>query len=70
MEAGDEPYDFLTWHSNVPELKDEKKEMKKEVQKKFSPMGGERLSISAKELESQVLVCTHRHFQLHFGSFE
>ncbi|KAG0098106.1 hypothetical protein BGZ93_001140 [Podila epicladia] len=30
MEAGDEPYDFLTWHSNVPELKDEKAEKKKE----------------------------------------
>ncbi|KAG0033315.1 hypothetical protein BGZ81_008785 [Podila clonocystis] len=30
MEAGDEPYDFLTWHSNAPELKDEKAEKKKE----------------------------------------
>ncbi|KAI9236915.1 MAG: hypothetical protein BYD32DRAFT_487665 [Podila humilis] len=34
MEAGDEPYDFLTWHSNVPELKDEKKELKKEKKQK------------------------------------
>jgi len=39
MEAGDEPYDFLTWHSNAPELKDEKKEMKKEVQNNFPPKG-------------------------------
>ncbi|KAG0200128.1 hypothetical protein BGX28_006708 [Mortierella sp. GBA30] len=29
MDASDEPYDFLTWHSNAPVVKDEKKEMKK-----------------------------------------
>ncbi|KAG0034883.1 hypothetical protein BGZ82_005573 [Podila clonocystis] len=34
MEAGDEPYDFLTWHSNAPELKDEKAEKKKEKKMK------------------------------------
>ncbi len=26
MDASDEPYDFLTWHSNAPVVKDEKKE--------------------------------------------
>ncbi|KAF9430450.1 hypothetical protein BGZ94_006798 [Podila epigama] len=34
MDASDEPYDFLTWHSNVPVLKDEKKEKKKEKKEK------------------------------------
>ncbi|KAF9109856.1 hypothetical protein BGX27_007122 [Mortierella sp. AM989] len=29
MDAADEPYDFLTWHSNAPVAKDEKKEKKK-----------------------------------------
>ncbi|KAF9898259.1 hypothetical protein BX616_004273 [Lobosporangium transversale] len=29
MDATDEPYDFLTWHSNAPAVKDEKKEKKK-----------------------------------------
>ncbi|KAG9327657.1 hypothetical protein KVV02_006361 [Mortierella alpina] len=29
MDASDEPYDFLTWHSNAPVVKDEKKEKKK-----------------------------------------
>ncbi|KAF9097396.1 hypothetical protein BGX23_008956 [Mortierella sp. AD031] len=29
MDAADEPYDFLTWHSNAPVVKDEKKELKK-----------------------------------------
>ncbi|KAG0300649.1 hypothetical protein BGZ98_009019 [Dissophora globulifera] len=29
MEPADEPYDFLTWHSNAPVVKDEKKEKKK-----------------------------------------
>ncbi|KAF8939515.1 hypothetical protein EDD21DRAFT_360672 [Dissophora ornata] len=29
MDAVDEPYDFLTWHSNAPVAKDEKKEKKK-----------------------------------------
>ncbi|KAI1308746.1 hypothetical protein EDD11_004184 [Mortierella claussenii] len=29
MDAADEPYDFLTWHSNAPVVKDEKKEKKK-----------------------------------------
>ncbi|KAF8947634.1 hypothetical protein BGZ47_008401 [Haplosporangium gracile] len=30
MDAADEPYDFLNWHSNVPVVKDEKKELKKQ----------------------------------------
>ncbi|KAF9129012.1 hypothetical protein BGW39_004540 [Mortierella sp. 14UC] len=30
MDAADEPYDFLTWHSNAPVVKDEKKELKKQ----------------------------------------
>ncbi|KAG0368165.1 hypothetical protein BGX24_002920 [Mortierella sp. AD032] len=30
MDAADEPYDFLTWHSNAPVEKDEKKELKKQ----------------------------------------
>ncbi|KAF9434055.1 hypothetical protein BGZ76_008639 [Entomortierella beljakovae] len=29
MDAADEPYDFMTWHSNAPVVKDEKKEKKK-----------------------------------------
>ncbi|KAF8962038.1 hypothetical protein BGZ46_001255 [Entomortierella lignicola] len=29
MDAADEPYDFLTWHSNAPVVKDEKKEKKR-----------------------------------------
>lgn len=27
MDAADEPYDFLNWHSNAPVVKDEKKEL-------------------------------------------
>lgn len=30
MDAADEPYDFLNWHSNAPVVKDEKKELKKQ----------------------------------------
>ncbi|KAF9375327.1 hypothetical protein BGX21_003813 [Mortierella sp. AD011] len=29
MDVADEPYDFLTWHSNAPVVKDEKKEKKR-----------------------------------------
>ncbi|KAF9357120.1 hypothetical protein BGX26_004237 [Mortierella sp. AD094] len=51
MDVADEPYDFLTWHSNAPVVKDEKKEKKK--LKKLEKEAKEKASKSAKKDSSK-----------------
>ncbi|KAF9924282.1 hypothetical protein FBU30_005700 [Linnemannia zychae] len=51
MEVTDEPYDFLTWHSNAPVVKDEKKELKK--QKKAEKEAKAKAAKSSKKKSSR-----------------